>query len=279
MDTQSDIAAREITESIERWARNTNKPIAELKKYFIDTAINTLGSDNIKILLEKLKTTEMAKEAASFGIEKDHTIARFMIEAIDEYLQSEQAIRIEEHLKNALGEDFNIDDVRNTMQELNIAPDISHLNNKENRLIDLLEDCCNQLNNDYKPLSTLGRCEAMLFFSTHIMDYGKIQNEIDMDVFEDRFKLLLVDKMLGFDVDDIFGFLNERVKFYKQEYSNMKNSSYYTPLALYNAFYTNSGCTNLEVFKNFKVDPLELMLFNVHIVKIINYINNTKDSI
>ncbi len=277
MDKQSDQAVREITESIERWARNTNKPIAELKKYFVDSVIKTFGSDGIEVLLDRLKSTEMSKEAVSFCIEKEHTIARFMIEAINEYLQSNQTSRIEEHLKNTLGVDLN--EVHDTMQELNIAPDISNLNNKENRLIALLEECCTSLSREYKPLSTLGRCEAMLFFSTFIMDYGVIENEIDMDVFEDRFKLLLVDKMIEFDVDDTFGFLNDRVKFYKEEYAKMKSNTHYSSLALYNAFYTNPGCTNTDELRNTVSDPLELMLFNVHIASQISYINNTKDSI
>lgn len=278
MDKQSDKACREIVESLERWSHNTGKPISVLKKYFIDSAIKAFGTEGLTSLGDKLKSTEMQKEAASFGIDKDHTIARFMIEAIDEYIQSENTRKIEEHLKKTLGEDFNFNAISETMQELNIAPDISHLNNKENRWIELLEDCCNTLNDKFKPLNSLGKCEAMLFFSTQLMDYGEFKNEIDMDVFEDRFKLLLCDKLIEFDTNNIFVFLNTRVDFYKEEYSKLKNSSYYTPIALYNVFYVSPGI-DLEIIRNQKVDMSELMHFNIQIINLVNHIHQIKDSI
>ena len=279
MVKKSDIAAREIVESIERWSRNTGKPIAQLKQYFIESAIKTFGVENLDLMIDKLKQSEMDKEAVNFGIEKDHTIARFMIEALDEYSQSEKERKIEEHLKGIMP-DLDIDTIRNTADNLNLAPDISHLNNKENRLMSLLEECCDILEHDFKELSLLGRCEAILFFSTHVMDYGELKNEINMDEYVDRFKFLLMDKIaFEFDTNNIFEFLNARVAFYKEEYQRMKENTLYIPLALYNLFYLNPGCDNPEDIAEIATNTTEAVRLHLQLLTLINYINNTKENI
>ncbi len=202
-----------------------------------------------------------------------------MIEALDEYLQKEKEREIEEQLKSIMP-DLDLDAIRNTADNLNLAPDISHLNNKENRLMSMLEECCDILEREFKELSTLGRCEAILFFSTHVMDYGELKNEIDMDEYVDRFKFLLMDKIaFEFDTNNMFEFLNARVAFYKVEYQRMKESTLHIPLALYNLFYLNPGCDNPEDIAEIDANSTDAIHFHLQILTLINYINNTKENI
>lgn len=279
MGKENDTACREIVESIERWSRNSGKPIAQLKQYFVESSINTFGVENLGFMMDRLKQSEMAKEAINFGINKDHTISRFMIEALDEYLRKEKEREIEEHLKNIMP-DLDFDTIRNTTNDLNLAPDISNLNNKENRLMSMLEECCDILEREFKELSSLGRCEAILFFSTHVMDYGELKNEIDMDEFVDRFKFLLMDKIaFQFNTNNMFRFLNARVAFYKEEYQRMKENSLHIPLALYNLFYLNPGCDNPEDIAGVDASPTDMMMLHLQLATLINYINNTKGTI
>ena len=120
----------------------------------------------------------------------------------------------------------------------------------------MLEECCDILEREFKELSSLGRCEAILFFSTHVMDYGELKNEIDMDEFVDRFKFLLMDKIaFQFNTNNMFRFLNARVAFYKEEYQRMKENSLHIPLALYNLFYLNPGCDNPEDIAGVDASP------------------------
>lgn len=93
MDKESDVAAREIVESLERWSSNKRLPISKLKKHFIESFISEFGggidfeADEIMFFIENTKI-QMEKEADFYGIDKKHTICRFMIDAFEEYIQS-----------------------------------------------------------------------------------------------------------------------------------------------------------------------------------------------
>ncbi len=111
------------------------------------------------------------------------------------------------------------------------------------------------------------------------MEYGTFKNEVDMDDFVDRFKYLIVDKVgFEFDADDIFEFLNARVRFYKKEYHKMKSNQMYAPIALYNAIYNNPGCENPEDISETE-NSMDVMMFNLHILNLIKYITVTKESV
>ena len=257
----SDNDAKEIICTVERWQKNIGVPISKLKTSFLDSFLDQFGESFIADVLERLKSTEMTKEARTFNIKKDHTIVRFMIDALVDYKQEKNRNALDNHLKEKLGfSNETLTEIREKEEELNLAPDLSQNNNKENRLFNLAKECVDRLSSEFKPLGDVGRSEALLFFSTFIIDIGKLKNEIDLDVMEDKYKLLLCDDVIcDFDSDDIFDFLNKRVSFYKQQYRRIKEESHFTPMFIYNAFYMNSGCEHPEVLKDFSESPFTLL--------------------
>lgn len=70
MGNESDKSAREIVESIEQWSANTGKQISELKRHFIESSIETFCEENLDFIMERMKYTEMSKEATTFKIDK-----------------------------------------------------------------------------------------------------------------------------------------------------------------------------------------------------------------
>lgn len=277
----SDYDAKEIISTVERWQKNIGVPISKLKSSFIDSFLDQFGESFIDDFLERLKSIEMTKEAQTFNIKKDHTIVRFMIDALVAYKQEKQKNALENHLKERLGlSDDAIKSIREKEEELNLAPDLSQNNNIENRLYNLAKECVSRLSKEFKPLGDIGRSEALLFFSTLIVDMGMIKNEIDLDVMEDKYKLLLCDDVIcDFDSDDIFDFLNKRVAFYKQQYRRIKEESHYTPMFIYNAFYMNPGCEHPEILKDFSESPFTLLELQIKLFELEAYINQRKERI
>jgi len=174
-----------------------------------------------------------------------------------------------------------IDSIAKTEKELKLAPDISGNDDVENHLFDLAKVCVSRLSREFKPLSQEGEAEALLFFSTLIVDLGEFKNEIDLDVMEDKYKLLLNDEILyhGLDADDIFAFLNARKDFYISQYEKIKNDSFYTPMFIYNAFYLNPGCDNPGYIKEFKESPATLLMLQAKLFELDSYIADIKKNL
>ena len=145
-------------------------------------------------------------------------------------------------------------------------------------MFDLAKTCVSRLSREFKPLSQEGEAEALLFFSTLIVDLGEFKNEIDLEVMEDKYKLLLHDEILyhGLDADDFFAFLNARKDFYISQYEKIKNDSFYTPMFIYNAFYLNPGCDNPSDLKEFKESPATLLMLQAKLFELDSYITGIK---
>ena len=126
MAKQSDKAAKEIVESIERWSTNTGKPISELKNSFIDSALSEFGTDNFHLVLDKMKSSKMSQEALDFGIAKEHTITRFMIDALEEYLH--------QHPANKSANQSSPKNQKRSYKILDFYLDCSHCHEQENEL-------------------------------------------------------------------------------------------------------------------------------------------------
>ena len=92
-----------------------------------------------------------------------------MIDAVVEYQQKLKHDILSSSLAARLGlTDEQMKQIEQSEKELNLAPDISKNNNLENRLFELAKTCVDRLSNEFKPLSDVGRAEALLFFSTLI---------------------------------------------------------------------------------------------------------------
>jgi hypothetical protein len=174
-----------------------------------------------------------------------------------------------------------MDNITKAEKELNLAPDISGNDEVENHLFDLAQACVSRLSREFKPLSQEGEAEALIFFSTLIVDLGEFKNEIDLDIMEDKYKLLLGDEVLyhGLDADDYLDFLNKRKDFYISQYEKIKNDLFYTPMFIYNAFYLNPGCENPGYLKDFKESPSTLLMLQAKLFELESYIADFKEEL
>ena len=176
--------------------------------------------------------------------------------------------------------DQQLKQIEQSEKELNLATDISKNNNLENRLFELAKTCVDRLSNEFKPLSDVGRAEALLFFSTLILDLGEFKHELDMGKMEDKYELLLHDEVFSeFDVDDIFAFLNSRKNFYIYQYRKLKRERMYTPMFIYNAFYMNPGCEQPDYLRDFNESPFVLLGLQAQLYELESFINDSKELI
>ena len=207
--------------------------------------------EQVSILLERFRREEKNKA-------KD----RFSPEALAAHLNLSQE---------------DIDKIKKKEEELNLAPDLSNNDNLENKLFDLAKSCVSRLSREFKHLSSIGEAEALLFFSTLIVDLGVIKNNIDLDIMEDKYKLLLCDEILGaFDADDFFDFVNKRVNFYTTQYERVKCEKLFTPMFIYNAFYLNPGCENPGYLSDFKESPIILFELQSKLFELEAFIDKAK---
>ena len=284
MSSLTDNDVKEIVGSIERWSKNSKCSIRSLKQNFLGPIIDMMKEEEEltwDYVLNDLKFKRMKEEASVYNIKQDHTISRFMIDAVVEYQQKLQHDNLSSSLATRLGlTDEQMKQIEQTEKELNLAPDISKNNNLENRLFKLAKTCVDRLSKEFKPLSDVGRAEALLFFSTLILDLGEFKNELDMDKMEDKYKLLLNDEVFTeFDVNDIFAFLNSRKKFYTYQYRKLKRERMYTPMFIYNAFYMNPGCEQPDYLSDFNESPFVLLGLQAQLYELESFINDSKKSI
>lgn len=284
MSSLTDVDAKEIVGSIERWSENSKCSIRSLKQNFIGPLIDIMKEEEgltWDYVLEDLKSKRMKEEAGVYKIKQDHTISKFMIDAVVEHQQKQQHDIISSSIASRLGlSEDQMNKIEEIEKNLNLAPDISKNNNLERRLFKLAKTCVDRLSNEFKPLSDVGRAEALLFFSTLIVDLGEFKNELDMDNMEDKYKLLLQDEVFTeFDIDDIFDFLNSRKHFYIYQYRKLKIERMYTPMFIYNAFYMNPGCEQPDYLTDFNESPFVLLGFQAVLYELEGFINDSKDSI
>lgn len=278
IDSLNDADAKEIVLSIGRWAQNTDTPISQLKKKCIKDLL-ALGGESIFDAALERNNSEVIKEAQSFDIKQDHTICRFINDAIVEYKKEKETASIENYFQSKLGiRDEEMDNIRETVNGL--APDLSKNNHIENRLFKLACNCADRLSDEFKKLSDMGRDEALFFFSTIIVDLGVIQNDLDLDIMEERYKLLMCDEIaFDYDADDTFKFLNVRKKFFEDEYRRVKEEPMYTPMFLYNVFYLNPGTETPKELKSFTESPITLLKLQAKLYELESYIKSDKEKL
>lgn len=151
-----------------------------------------------------------------------------------------------------------VQSVNKILNELNLAPDISHLDNEENKLFSLAEEGAKMLDNLFlgmfpKPSSQLSKAvfiEARILCSTIVMDLTPdFKNEIDLDKQEDRYFLLLHNSTVcdSDNFDDIIGFLNKRIDFYNKNVKTFIGHFNYA-----NDLINNSGIKDSKAIENIK---------------------------
>lgn len=244
------------------------------------------------MFLSKLKE-EKTREAKKFGISPDHTACNFMMEFIEADRQSKQADALAYKVGAGMGmnpceQDAYVASVRETANELNLAPDISKLDRKENRLFALAEEGAKMLDNltvgieENLSLSKSGFAEARILCSTIVTNIQpELKNEIDMDDMMDRYSLLLCDATL-FDCDnteDLFGYINSRIRFYREQITEMKAMSglqVFQPnnaiAKIFNAIYRHPECENPSIIIASEISPNDVIMFRGQLEKVINHL-------
>jgi hypothetical protein len=293
-------SAHQVVNSLTRWSQNANVPIRELKVYFLGEVTNLLAKGvNYEILISKLKN-EKINEARKFGISPDFTISNFMIEFIDEDRQKKSSNK----LLNQIGKNLNMTpdkfeqfakSVENKVDELNIAPDISGLDREENKLFALAEEGARMLDNlplgpsNNVKLSQSGFAEARILCSTIVIDlHSNFQNEIDLDDQTDRYFLLLTDASM-FDIEgtnNIIGFLNSRIAFYKEQVSIVKFSNILQLLQpdgalakIFSTIYLHPECEHPENIKPDEVSTNDIIKFKVQFEKVVRHLKFNRNKI
>ena len=151
--------------------------------------------------------------------------------------------------------------VKETLEKLNLAPDLSKNNELENKLFNIAKQGVSMIESSFKVLPEGGYAEALIYCSSILVDLGtEHKNSIDLDIFEDRYFLLLHDEVLRHsNVDNVIEYINNRVEFYNEQEIKLRSSSYFTPMFIYNTFYMNPGCDSPSYLKNFNESPAVLM--------------------
>ncbi|MBD5293832.1 MAG: hypothetical protein HDR75_04465 [Bacteroides sp.] len=285
MSKLSDIDAFQIVTMLQRISNNANLPISALKQSAYDQLFSHCSSESeIDEIISRFRS-EKYKEASTFNIKPDNTYCNLLIEWAIEHKKNLSNGAVKDAILQQLAKnlDLNNDEleslkksIERTEKELNLAPDISQLDNEENRLIKIAERAVDRLSSTYKPLSEDGKSEALIFCTTCLIDLPtNYDNSIDLDKKEDRYFLLLHDKVMPKNVE----FLNSRIRFYTDEQNKLRTQSHYTPMFIYNAFYMNPMCEHPEKLSEFKESPMELLIFQAVLTDLQLFIKEEKSLI
>lgn len=292
----SDKDAREIVSSIERWSKNAGKPISQLKAGFFNELNPIIDELGIDAMIERTKQ-EREKEAKTFNISLDNTICAIMLELLIEKKSKEEEQIMQNHINQVMadkGISISEEQIQQTMDELNIAPDISKLDREENRLfalanegVKMLDNLTVQFDGEPKQLGENGEIEARILCSTLVIDlHSHFKNEIDLDVKVDRYFLLLADESLSSDIDDPIDFINSRISFYQnklKEFESMNVLEIFTidnALGhLYNALYIHPLSENPDSISREDISSNDLVLFKSKLEKVIKFLKTGRDRI
>lgn len=281
MSKLSDEDAFQIVTMLLRVSNNANLPISDLKQSVYDQLFSHCSSESeIDEIISRLKS-EKYKEGATFNIKPDNTYSNILLEWAVEYKERLSKDALLNHLASTLDlSDDALESLKKSIDEkedeLNLAPDISQLDREENRLIKIAERGVERLSSTYKSLSENGKSEALLFCTTCLINLPTdYDNTLDLDKKEDRYFLLLHDKI----VPDSSEFLNSRIKFYTDEREKLRTLSHYTPMFIFNAFYMNPMCEHPEILSEFHESPMELLLFQAALTDLELFLEEEKSLI
>lgn len=287
MSSISDGDAFQIVATFSRWSENTKTPIDKLRVNFEKQIQSFLNAGaTYDMFLEKCRG-EKSKEAKTFNISEDFTIANFMYEWTLSMKEKDECNSLTEHIARKMSvpdiDSFKAD-LEKSAGELNLAPDISKLDREENRLFALAQDGAKMFE-EFNPhpfddetasqLTNEGKIEALILCSTMVMElHSNFKNELDMDVQTDRYFLLLADTIMGETPDDEIGFINSRIAFYNKErrdWSKMGPLDAFKPdnaiSHIYNALFVSPFSEHPEITPQ-GLPVHDLVMFRSHFEKV-----------
>ena len=281
MNKLSDVDAFQIVTMLLRVSDNARIPISSLKQSAYDQLFSQCSSEyEFDEIISRLRS-EKYKEGSTFNIKPDNTYSNILLEWAVEYREKLLKDTLLKHIASSLDlSDDELESINKSIEakedELNLAPDISQLDREENRLIKIAERGVERLNSTYKALSKDGKSEALLFCTTCLINLPTdYDNTLDLDKTEDRYFLLLHDKIIPDSVE----FINSRIKFYTNERKKLQTQSHYTPMFIFNAFYLNPMCEHPEKLSKFNESPMELLLFQAALTDLQLFLEEEKSLI
>lgn len=287
MEALSDGESFQVVTTFTRWSSNANLPIGKLKENFNQQMQSLLEDGATYSMLLKRFKEEKSKEARKFNISEDYTISNYMYEWLLEMKSKSDADALNRHIAkqlNVTDYDSFEESIKQTEEELNLAPDISKLDREENKLFALAKEGAEMFRKfdpmdlDGSPAPVLtdgGYVEALILCSTMVIElHSSFKNELDMDEQTDRYFLLLADTIIGDAPNDIIGFINSRISFYKNECSNWANMSALEALMpnnaishIYNTLYVNPLSEHPEIVPQ-GLSTHHLIMFRTYFEKV-----------
>lgn len=167
--------------------------------------------------------------------------------------------------KEGEGENNNV----NSFAMLNIS--------RANNFYEIVEKGVELINNDFKTLSDKGLGEAFLFCSTFLIDFDTKQSyDKDIDLIESKFSSNYKDYFENKKMN-IREFIDYRVFFYKDEFKQIRNSTYNTPMFIYNAFYMNPFTKEPDSLTEFNESPTILFEFQAILFQTVSMLDKLKN--
>lgn len=231
---------KEIVASIGRLTYKYECPISRLKDAYFSSLSGAVLWNPIllKATLYSCETIEAPKEAREYGIKISNTgqylIATWIQERIDNIEDEDRRRKeLEDRLEIMTG--VKIEQIIEETDAKNIkplAPSLYKSNNLENKVYKIAEDLVNYIEYYYKPLSDLGRKEAIIYCCILLIKFrSDYSNELYVSDLCDRVFLVILDSLspLDMEFDEFFRLFNQRVLRWSDPYYPHKNlwSSFY----------------------------------------------------
>ena len=205
----------ELVDSVERMIVYFRCPVSRLQQTAVERAkmFCAKSGESMPGLIKSLEAM-VRNESVRFGIHKCNTATYLLKNWLTEDIGAKECL---DNLINELSNKYNID-FEKLEAEYNIAPASVDENSLERRLFSLAKKCADYIGYRFDDFPDNGFYEALLYCTTLIIDIGsEHSNEVDIDLLEDRYFVLLADEILsaaGSSVNTI-EFINSRIKLYQ----------------------------------------------------------------
>lgn len=205
----------ELVDSVERLTVYFRCPLSRLKKAAVERAkiFCARKGEPIAGLVESLGRMSTA-EASRFRIHECNTATHLLRKWIADDIAFENSLN---NIISALSQKYGIQDEL-PESELNIANVSLDENSIERRLFALAKQCADYIGYCFLDFPDNGFYEALLYCTTLIIDIGTgHSNNIDPDLLEDRYFVLLADEIVSASESPVntIEFINSRIKLYR----------------------------------------------------------------
>lgn len=226
-----------VYKSLRRLSSRYECPINHRLKEAVLASISFLDDpESLRNHAVKLINVAAPVEAQKYSIAINETgyyiSAGWVQERADELEGKQRAMDAAYSKAEEMG--ISMEDLERTAKELRLAPDLSNKNRMENKLYMFAKQLAEYIGYYYKPFPQGGFYEALIYCSCLLLDFkSNYENELDLDILQDAFFLLLLDELISHTtllIDQVPDCFNQRVIQWRDHFS---------PVLLYNACYVS----------------------------------------